>query len=312
MKIDAQGLDWSRGYWSSGRWFPQDNWFPQDSVRKLAQQLGITSLLPCLVWSRYDNPKVFYAKRLENLRPDDIFALIREFCDRFYDLNTNHLLRVDQAELQVDTLCSQLDLTLKDLDYLSLLIAQRAEINKILQSIQNLSLSELDWASLINTVAGVSEGILRFQPLYSHLEAIQEKVMAINEWANKCKSINDRLLGQADIHVRFLADDLFSCFTIEEKLEMDNMRFNPPLTTGFNGELLAAFLKATDHDTVIINDNEIKSSLRSRLNKVRNFILAHVKSNESLIILPATERNIITFVNMRRILLPLIIVMEWR
>jgi len=279
------------------------SWYPQERVRKLAQQFGITGLLPCLVWSKHDNPEVIYAKRIEPLSADDIFALIRDFCDQFYDQNFGVLTEIDQLELQIENYCNHLDLSLQELERVTHLLNYHPELNELLRSTQNLPLAGLEWEQLISSVAEISEKALLLSSSELYVEERRKKFVETKKWAKRCKKAQEFLASKESISVPHLADALLGCFAIEAIIPVDAIRFSPSLNPLFSSDIFADFLVITASGKVNISDGINQIALKEQIERTRSFVSAKIgKANEKVSTLPITKENIVTFVNIRKVL----------
>jgi hypothetical protein len=113
----------------------QASWHPEQRVRRLAQELGVVSILPCLIWVRHDRQEM-YVKQITDLAPTDILAKIGRFCEKFYDENVLIISKISAIEGEMESVCGGLYFTAEQLP---LIFDLRDEYSRIKRLVEKLS-----------------------------------------------------------------------------------------------------------------------------------------------------------------------------
>jgi hypothetical protein len=98
-------------------------------VRRVAQQLGISSQLPCLAWMRYDEPENLYVESVDGLSVFDIYAKIRSVSDLFNDSNGPLFEQIRSVESRINSALKSVELSIGGLndDIKQALMSERAD-----------------------------------------------------------------------------------------------------------------------------------------------------------------------------------------
>lgn len=286
------------------------SWHPQDRVRKLAQQLGIAQLMPCLVWVRYDEPDYIYTFPLEKIVPDGIYAIIREFCDKFYDDNVSTLSKIGEIESNIEQHCGVLDASLKELGNVPSLLSQKRKLDKILQSTQNIIITDKTWLAQINEIVDLTETISSLAPI-SKFQVLFSFIKSITKWARACKAAHETLSGENRnrIPVPHLANAIARCLVID--IPGDAARLIPQPDPDYTSDIFLELLNLVPPE-LISNDgprqteeNE-RRSLKAKLDRLRNYVTKRIELQNEQIPLTTSNEDIVTLVNISTILHELI------
>lgn len=205
----------------------QEPWYPYERVRHLAQQLGVSTLMPCLVWVRDDATTVLYVKRLATRKSDDIFSIIRSFCDRFYDRNSVALSNMDALERVLERQCGSLELTIKELDVLETLHHEYRRLMDCLKSIQEVGSLNQPVGEEIQKLSDQAVKILELHQLPVH-PVFWKVLRKVKKWARQCEAVKGFLQGDKHIPVGYAASAFVNCFDLIGQLPQYAARLSPP------------------------------------------------------------------------------------
>lgn len=277
-------------------------WHPEERVRRLAQQMGITAYMPCLVWAIHNKSGRIFVQRVDNLKPEEIITTIKVFCHKFYDDNVVILSQVDQLEKSVEQICSQLDLSIQELGSVSMLLHSQSHLTNVLHSMCMSPVVMLEWLTAINRITEACHQIRQIDYIQQDKKFgnFLEQIMT---WTNQSLLAHD-IFSNIDKNrhpVNYIANTIINCLSFEDKIPAEILRFQVGTVPVRSTHLFSDLLAAVTLDEVVVCSRDHKDSA-TRLMRLYRFLDTQYKIDAFTNLSSKHKEYLITLLNMRFVL----------
>ncbi len=202
-------------------------WQPDEKVRRLSRELGVASLLPCIVWSFDRTPNTIFARSIEGLDGSQIAQCVSEFCKKFYQLNTPVLHEIESVEQELEDLCGSLEITVGDLSVASELSSDLNSISVVLRDLHNIEFAQDGRMSQIKNLHDAASQLAKVGAVAED-PPLAELTGRIRRWARTCLSMQSFLGRQRYLRFTKVRIQWRKSLNVDEVLPEIAARPSPP------------------------------------------------------------------------------------